>query len=144
MKSIVYPLVVAFSLLLAGASGALRAQQDETIEDRDVKLATFADMAYPVAAQGARVQGVVVVRVGLDDRGRVATTSAVSGNKALIPDCLANSKKWTFKPNPHKSAVIVYEFRLDEGACHDDSHSLFRLLHFNFASITACAPLIRG
>jgi TonB family protein len=110
----------------------------------DVKLAAFADMSYPGVAKSARVQGVVVVRVGLDDRGRVATASAVSGSSALIPDCLANAKKWTFMPNPRKSAVIVYEFRLDEGACHYDSHSLFRLFHFNFASITACAPVIVG
>jgi TonB family protein len=144
MTSITRYALVACALLLAGASGAVRAQQDDTIDDRDVKLASFVDLAYPVVAKSAKVQGVVVVKVSLDNDGRVLTASAVSGAKALIPDTLANARKWTFKPNPHKSAVIVYEFKIDEGACHDDSHSLFRLVHFNFASITACVPVIVG
>lgn len=85
----------------------------------------------------AGVQGAVVVKVTLDDDGKVASAFAISGNKTLIPDTLANAKRWRFKSNPQKSAVIVYEFRLTEGTCHDNSHSLFQLIHPNFASITA-------
>jgi TonB family protein len=101
-------------------------------------------MAYPAIARVARVQGVVVVEVHLDDKGEVISASAISGPKPLTPDCISNAKRWRFKPSAHKKAVVVYEFRLDDGACHDDSHSLF-LLHFqNFASITACAPVVGG
>ena len=70
--------------------------------------------------------------------------SAISGPKPLIPDSLANEKKWKFKPNSRKTVVIVYEFRLDDGACHDASHSLFLLRYQNFASVIACAPVIGG
>jgi len=137
-------MLIAFTLLLAAASGTLKAQPDPTIDDRDVKLVSFVDLEYPVNAKSARVQGVVVVRVGLDDQGRVTSASAMSGAKALIPDSLSNARKWTFKPNVRKSAVIVYDFKLDEGGCHDNSHTLFRLVHFNFASITSCDPVIVG
>lgn len=131
--------VVAFAFVaLAFVVGLVRAQEGETIDDRDVKLVSFADLTYPLVAKRARVQGVVVVRVALDDKGRVATASAVSGAKVLAEASLENARKWTFTPNARKTAIIVYNFVLDEGACHDDSPSLFRLQHFNFASITAC------
>jgi TonB family protein len=137
-----YTLLVLALLVVVGARSS-RAQED-TLDDRDVKLVSFADLDYPGLARSARVQGVVVVRVGLDDQGRVASASGVSGPKVLVDACLANARKWTFKPNARKSAVIIYEFSLDEGACHDASRSLFRLRHFNFASITACTPVIVG
>ena len=67
--------------------------------DDNMSRVTFADMGYPAVAMAARLQGVVVVAVTLDDEGRVTSASAISGLKALIPDSLANAKKWTFKPS---------------------------------------------
>jgi hypothetical protein len=92
----------------------------------------------------ARVQGIVVVKVKFEEDGRVSSAFAISGNKALIPDTLSNARKWRFAPNSQKSVVIVYDFRLTDGACHDNSHSLFQLIHQNFASITACNAVING
>jgi TonB family protein len=130
--------------LLIGVSCVCSAAQQDTLNDQDVKLVSFEDLPYPSVARMTRVQGVVVVKVTLDDDGRGASAFAISGNKALIPDTLANARRWRFKPNPQKSAVIVYEFRLTDGACHDNSHSFFQLIHQNFASITACSPVING
>ncbi len=110
----------------------------------EAQLVSFEDLAYPALARVARIQGVVVVKATLDDKGNVLTVSAVTGPKPLIADCLANTKKWKFKPNPQKTAVIVYEFRIGPGACHDASHSVFQLVHQNFATITACDPVIPG
>jgi hypothetical protein len=142
MKAMVKYTWLAFTLVLIGASIGLNAQNDETIYS--VKLVSFEDLAYPGIARVARIQGVVVVKAKLDEKGNVVAASAISGPKPLIADCLSNAKKWKFQPNSHNAAIIVYEFRLDDGACHDDSHSLFRLVHENFASITACAPVNRG
>jgi TonB family protein len=130
--------------LLIGVSCVCSAAQQETLNDQDVKLVSFEDLPYPPVARMARVQGAVVVKVTLDDDGKVVSAFVISGNKALIPDALANAKRWRFKSNLQKSAVIIYEFRLTEGACHDNSHSLFQLIHPNFASITACSPVING
>jgi TonB family protein len=100
-------------------------------------------LAYPPVARLARVQGIVVIKVTFNDQGEVTSASAIAGRRTLIPHFLANAKKWRFKPGAQKSAVIVYQFKLDDGACQDDSHSLFRLLYGDFASITACAPVLR-
>ena len=132
---------LAFTLLLISASSGVNAQDDETIYS--VQLVSFEDLAYPGIARVARIQGVVVAKAKLDEKGNVVAASAISGPKPSIADCLSNAKKWKFQPNSHHAAIIVYEFRLDGGACHDDSHSLFRLVHENFASIKACAPVIR-
>jgi TonB family protein len=143
MKKISTYALVVFGVCVPVACSLLASQQEITINDEDVKLVSFEDLAYPPVARVTRIQGVVVVKAQLDDQGNVATAFAVSGSKALIPDCLSNAKKWKFKPNSSKSVVIVYEFRLGDGACHNDSHSLFLLRHPNFASITSCDPVIR-
>ncbi len=134
---------IALTLILLDAPSAIRAQQDGTVYDEDIKLVSFKDMEYPGLARATRIQGVVVVRLKLDSAGNVVEASPVSGSKALLPDCLVNAKKWKFKPNSHKDVVIVYDFRMDEGACHDKSKSLFLLKHPNLAVITTCDPVIQ-
>jgi TonB family protein len=136
--------VAIASALLCVAMASPRAQQQDTIDDRDVnRLASFVDMEYPPVAAAARIQGVVVVRVGFDENGRVTSATGLSGMKILVDASLENVRKWTFKPNSGKSAVIVYDFGIDDGACHDYS-SAFRLRHWNSASITVCSLVIMG
>ncbi len=74
----------------------------------------------------------------------MVSASAISGSKSLIPDCLANLQRWKFQPNPQKTAVVVYEFKLDEGACHEKASSYFVLKHKNFAVMAACRSLDKG
>ena len=138
-----YAIIFTLCSIIAVRAG-IGAEQEETVYDQDVKLVSFEDLVYPSVARMTRVQGVVVVKVKLADDGSVLSASAISGNKTLIPDTLSNVKKWRFKPNTSKSAVIVFDFRLTDGACHDNSHSLFELIHPNFASIMACSPVING
>lgn len=136
-------LVIGLALLL-GPFAVLNGQEQHTIDDSDLKLVSFVDLQYPHAARMGRVQGVVVVKATLDGDGNVTAASAISGHKGLIPDCLTNIRKWKFVPNRNKSAVVVYEFRREVGACHDESNSFFRLVHMNFASITICEPVLIG
>ncbi len=135
-------LVVGLFLPCASSPQARQDKQDEPTYA--VQLVSFEDIAYPASAKLAKIQGAVVVKVRLDDEGSVVDAFAVSGAKALIPDCLANVKSWKFKPGSGKVAIIVYQFRLVDALCRDDSHSLFLLLRSNFASITACAPGINA
>jgi TonB family protein len=144
MKKLLKYILALLGALLIETTSLPSALQEETLNDQDVKLVSFEDLPYPPVARMTRVQGVVVVKAKLDDDGRVSSAFAISGNKTLIPDTVSNAKKWKFKPNAQKSAVIVYEFRLTDGACHDNSHSLFQLIHQNFASITACDAVING
>ena len=137
-------LLIAGLAVATATAAALAAQSDALLDDKDVKLVSFEDLQYPPAARVTRVQGVVVVRADLDDTGHVTQAVALSGAKVLTVDSVANARKWVFKPNVRRRAFIVYDFRLETGACHDDSHSLFLLHHFNFASIIACEPIISG
>ena len=105
---------------------------------------SFADLAYPPSIVNARAQGVVVVKATLDSDGRVTAASAISGPKGLIPLVEANARKWRFRPNACNTAIIVYNFRIDEEACHDASKSVCLLQHQNFATIVACTAVIVG
>ncbi len=135
--------LLLLGFLLVHPSSRLNAQKEETEYEVEARLVSFEDLAYPGIARMTRIQGIVIVKAELDEKGNVVAASALSGPKPLISDCLSNVKKWKFKPNS-KNTLIVYDFRLDDGACHDASHSLFRLIHPNFATITACNPVIVG
>ena len=62
-----------FVLMMSGIGGPSGAQGDATVFDDNMSRVTSADMAYPSVAMAARLQGVVVVAVTLDDEGRVTS-----------------------------------------------------------------------
>lgn len=129
-------LFALFSLLFT-SNGA----QEQPIYDEALGVESFVDMYYPPIAVDARVQGVVVVSLRLNNDGTVAAASALSGPKVLVEPTVENARKWRFrfKKEPQKAAVIVYEFRLS-GPCHHQT-TLFELVHFNFARISACSTM---
>lgn len=122
------------------AGGVLAAGQNATIFNEEIKPLSFDTLDYPLAARLMRVQGVVVVRVTLDDGGRVLDSKAISGPEKLIADCLANSKKWRFHPNLEKSAVIVYQFKL-EGLCLSGCPSRTTFWPPNFVTVISGDPV---
>lgn len=130
--------ILGFLLLCGAASGYVVAQQSprsETVRNEDIYVASLAEMPYPAGARLARKEGIVVVRVKFDGEGKVTAAEAISGPKELIIDSLANAKKWRFHPNSAKTAVVIYQFRID-GLCASGSHFIFR--EPNIASITGC------
>jgi TonB family protein len=131
--------MILISLMICGATSsymlAQQSQHDETIKNEDIYVASLTEMIYPPSARLARKEGIVVVRVKFDADGKVASAEAISGPKDLITDSLSNAKKWRFHPNSAKSAVIIYEFRID-GLCSAGSHFIFR--EPNIATITGC------
>ena len=114
------------------------AQQDQPVNDEGISVSSFEEMHYPVLARAARRESMVVVQVKLDDDGKVVTARAISGSKMLIPDSLANARKWRFHPNSDATAVIIYEFHLVEGKCDLGRNGLFVFRVPNVATITAC------
>jgi hypothetical protein len=131
-------------MAIAFAGSVSHGQQQAPLLDEDVKMVSFADVAYPAWAVNTKIQGVVVVSVKLDASGAVTSTSALSGPKALIPVVEANALRWRFRPNAQSAAIVVYNFRIDDGACHDAAKSTFLLQHQNFATIVACTPVAVG
>jgi|SRR5882724_11993773 len=127
MKTVKRIALFCLSLLSVFSSPVVNGQQNGAVDDKDIRVVDFEDMKYPPVARASRIQGVVVIRVKLDGGGRVAETSAVSGMELLVRDSLLNAKKWRFKPNSEKGAVIVYVFRLPGGECKSEvSLAMFR------------------
>ena len=110
------------------------------------RVVDFEDLVYPAAALAHNVQGVVVAKVTLDDGSNILRVSALSGNKLLIPDCLANLRKWKFQimSSNANTAIIVYDFEIKEGQCHDASRSLFQRFYSNLVLVTACTAVKPG
>lgn len=140
MKMIVGMVALAVGLVAMSPLGGIQAQQDTTISDKDMRVFDFEDLKYPPFARQAMIQGVVVVRVKLNNDGKVVDAVALSGHDKLIPDCLANARKWRFQSNAQHTAVIVYNFRMPYAACKSETLVSFSMLQApNFVTITACS-----
>jgi outer membrane biosynthesis protein TonB len=142
MKPISRNVILAIVFLAISLVTASQSQQDSAISDKEMKLVDFADLEYPKLARTALVQGIVIVRAKLDDKGYVVDSTALSGSDVLIPDSLANARKWRFQPNAKKAVIIVYNFRVTN-AVSKSGCSHFMLDPPNFATITSCAPQIQ-
>ena len=129
--------LIAIGFLTLGV-GYSSAQQEQTISDEDISISLFEEMPYPALARAAHREGVVVVQVKLDDKGNVLSAMAISGSKMLIPDSLANIRKWRFHPTSSMAAVVIYDFRLIEGRCDAGRKGLFVLREPNVATVTTC------
>lgn len=116
--------------------------QEQSTDDKNIQVTTFRDLAYPSLARVAGLQGTVVVRVSLDDEGKVVEAATISGSPLLAIDSIANVKTWTFRPNATNSAIIIYNFVILPGICSDRAGSLFVLQGRNVATILTCrAPV---
>jgi TonB family protein len=111
------------------------------IEDKDNNVVAFEDTQYPPLALNARIQGTVIVEVQFDNQGAVSRTHPISGTAQLISTSIENAKKWVFKPNASKKAIIVYKYKILEGRCNHNS-SLFILQGANVATVLACPPQV--
>jgi len=105
----------------------------------DIQVVHFEEMKYPAIAQRAPFssEGVVVIQISLDEQGKVSEAKVISGNPLLVPDALANIKKWQFSSTKEKTGIIVYNFRRILGQCGSLT-SLFALQHPNFVTVMGC------
>lgn len=125
-------LIVVALLFVTG----VRAQNTDVVTTQFVKILDFAELEYPTLARHARIQGVVVLRVQLDDRGNVISATAISGSTYLVPDSIENVKKWHFEATAARPMIIVYDFRISDGLCAGPCRSQFLIWPPNFATIT--------
>ena len=76
---------------------------------------------YPVLAQQAHIQGLVVLDADISKDGTVETLKAVSGHPLLVPAALNAVKQWRYKPYVVNgkpvaaSTQIVVDFALTGG-----------------------------
>jgi protein TonB len=62
------------------------------------KVISSVPPAYPPIARAARAEGTVVVRIVIDETGRVISASAVSGHPLLRASAVAAARQWRFAP----------------------------------------------
>jgi TonB family protein len=134
------PLVLLFTIV--GASSPLIAQtrDDTTVYNEELQIVHFEDFDYPAEARRTGVEGVVVIGATLNAQGQIIDATVVSGPRLLVPETLANARKWRFAPNRLKRAVIVYRFTLADACAPDTLQSFFTWNGPgpNVASISAC------
>ena len=128
------------TLATTGSSSDLFHQQDNTIYDEDVEFVNAAPMEYPPELLHSGVLGTALIKVSIGEDGGVVGASPVAGNPWLIPRCVSNARKWRFKPNPQKSAIIVYEFRQGDSLCSGGAYS--RIREPNLVEVTVCRELV--
>jgi TonB family protein len=132
-------LLAATLLLFVLCNHNAVAQEDNTVFDKKDIVRSFEKMQYPQLSRQARIEGVVVVRVKLDSVGKVISATAISGANLLIPDTLSNVQKWRFSPDAGTTAIIIYEFRIQENKCDTGKpKSLFAFREPNIAMVTGC------
>ena len=131
-------LVSAGLAFLALCSGLLAREGDATINDNDINVVHYEQLEYPVWAAGEGREGVVVIKLQLDDTGKVVGAIALSGASTLVPDTLKNAQRWLFRPNPERSAVIVYEFRIGLGCRRNSPYSEMTFHAPNLAVVVNC------
>lgn len=129
--------LIAIGLLVLTVSRS-SGQQEQAANDEGISVSSFEEMHYPALARTAHRESMVVVQVKLDDNGKVVSASAISGSKMLIPDTLANVRKWRFHPISNKTAVIIYDFHFVEGKCSLGRNGSFVFRQPNVATITTC------
>lgn len=111
--------------------------QNDTL-DSNPAVVSFEKMPYPPLPKTARIEGLVVIQAKLDDSGHVIDATALSGHKMLVGDALANIKKWRFAPNGESTAIVVYDFRINDPCDHPVSF----VLKGNHAIISGAAMLL--
>lgn len=110
---------------------------NDVVYDEDVVIFRSVELEYPRGAASAHVQGIVVVKVTMDDAGEILSAAALSGPKLLIDASVANARRWALKPTRSKAAILVYNFRIEDAICKSAS-SFYVLRPPNVSVITAC------
>ena len=138
-----YPIrILAGGFLACAQLLSVEQEGSPVVYSEDIKPVYFEALSFPVSARLSHTEGSVIVRVNLGPDGEVLSSSAISGPKALIQDCLANSRKWRFRPNSQKAVVIVYQFRFT-GVCAGPCPSQFLFYPPNVATITVGEPVVQ-
>lgn len=116
-----FGLALLMTVALVGSVGAQGLKQVST-EEATQHLTTQTEPRYPPLAAEAHIQGDVMVRVSIDEKGKVTDARAVSGHPLLIASALTTAKEWEFNPFLQNdkpisvSAVVKVSFQLGPGA----------------------------
>lgn len=73
------------------------------------ELISRVDPVYPLKAKANKIQGVVLVRIGIDKEGRVEKADVISGDPQLSQAALDAVRLWRYKPATLAGEVIAID-----------------------------------
>jgi TonB family protein len=105
-------------------------------------------LSYPQLARQARVTGLVVVRITVEDDGAVSLAEVVSGHPLLGEAAKENAERWRFKKQTtfsgrNPDAYLVYRFLLEGTCAGNDCRTGFVAELPNFILVTSEIPSIQ-
>jgi len=92
----------------------------EVAMDFPVRVLSKSPIEYPAEAKAARVQGIVVVELLIDEMGQVMKANVVSGDRRLAKSVLASVKSWRFEPELENGRAVFsrltipFHFKINE------------------------------
>ncbi len=63
---------------------------------------------YPPLAQQARIEGIVKIRISINEKGDVVDATAFSGHEMLKHQAVENVKTWKFAPTPGAKVLELF------------------------------------
>jgi TonB family protein len=112
------------------------------VSDNEMVLLDYEEMKYPILGMRIMAAGLVVVQARLNEDGNVVEAFPVFGHGLLTSNCLTNVKKWRFKPNAKKMAVVAYRFAFTHKMAPEGQEQ-FVLYPPNFVTLTTPSLVIR-
>lgn len=97
---------------------------------------------YPPIAFNARVTGVVILELSLDEKGMVVDSRPLTQLPLLTEAAVAHSKTWRFRPTERRRGIIVYEFAQDLRNCSADAPTDFWRVTADFYRLSTCSPFV--
>lgn len=73
------------------------------------KLTNRVEPIYPEIAKKARVQGIVILKIVVDENGNVASVNVHSGHPMLAPAAIEAVKKWRYTPTELNGIKVPVE-----------------------------------
>ena len=110
-------LVVLSALVFAAVSGLLSMQAAVAVDERNIEKYAVrrVEPSYPPLAQKQRIEGVVVVQVGVGGNGRVTNAEFLRGNNIFRSVSVEAARKWEFKVPAGETleGTIRFAFKLE-------------------------------
>ena len=108
----------------------------------EIMVESWGTPLYPPIAQAARISGVVVLELSVDDRGAVEV-KPLTDLFILTDAAVAHAKTWKMHPGSgSRRGVFVYEFTLDHPYCPTQGQLAFIWVTADYRRLAACSPLI--
>ena len=116
MRSIKILTIILLGIIIGDLSAAARPQEEPRVTKK-------VQPSYPTILKAAGIEGTVLVKVFIDEKGRVEKAElAQASNKDFVPSVMEAVKQWEFEPatrdgKPIRTeATIPFRFKLGEGS----------------------------